>query len=138
MTSDRLKYVTVICTIVFFFLIYVYINNLIVFFKEILLYNINRYFYILDAEGKRDFRGFLVEELDGLPFIFFATLGSFTYHSASRFTIRFECKEEQTRDIPPLVYLAFFFSSLGNGFHSVHSSSCAWKRSRTDEKLKSC
>lgn len=42
--------------------------------------------------------------------------------------IRFECKEYQSRDIPSLVYLGVFFSpSLGNGIHSVHSFSCAWK-----------
>lgn len=39
---------------------------------------------------------------------FFYYLGKFYYHVASRFMIRFECKEYQSRDIPPLVYLGFF------------------------------
>lgn len=43
-----------------------------------------------------------------LSFFFLFILGSFYYHVASRFMIRFECKEYQSRNIPPLVYLGFF------------------------------
>lgn len=42
--------------------------------------------------------------------------------------IRFECKEYQSRDIPPLLYFEGFFPpSLGSGIHSVHSFGFAWK-----------
>lgn len=49
------------------------------------------------------------------------------YPTASQLMIRFECKEYQIRDIPPLLYLEFLPSSHGNGIHSVHSFSFAWK-----------
>ena len=54
-----------------------------------------------------------MKELDGLPFIcfilfFFLYSGKFYCHTASQFTIRFECKRYQSIDIPPLVYLGFF------------------------------
>lgn len=71
-----------------------------------------------------------MEELDDLPF-FFCDPGKFYYHLASQFMIRFECKEYQSRDIPPLLYFeGVFFPSLGSGIHSVHSFGFAWKHGR--------
>lgn len=70
-----------------------------------------------------------------LSFFFFYYLGKFYCQVASRFMIRFECKEYQSRNIPPLVYLGF--SPLPRKWYSFCSffQLCLETQSCSDEEL---